>query len=163
MLQVSTHLNWQRYLRLNVYLLLTSPMVFLMLCVGIGCLLYMLFYLLGWLPAQSFFPYPMLFLSLVLLVLVPWVSYGRIKRNFESSDRTKEHLEYTFDEQGMRVKGASFEAVSQWDMTYKVKENRWWFLIYQNRLMANVIVKEDLTEEEIKQLRTLVKNVEGWK
>ncbi len=161
-LRITMTLNWHRYWWVNLYLWLWSPVVILMLLVGLGCWGYVIVYLLGGLPVQLFFPFPMLFLGSILLVVMPVLTYFRIRQNFERTDHAKSDMIYTFDEEGMRVEGSDFEAVSPWRVTYKVVENRWWFLIYQNRAMANVLVKADMKKEEVEQLRELVNRVEGW-
>jgi len=44
-----------------------------------------------------------------------------------------------------------------WEKTYKVQELKDWFLIYQNKLVANVIPKSS-TDLDIVEFRRIVKN-----
>jgi hypothetical protein len=84
--------------------------------------------------------------------------YFTAKGTFTSDARASERLEYEFDHQEIKIKGESFSTNLTWEKVYKVTETKDWFLIWHNRIIANVVFKRGFMENDLSAFKTLVKS-----
>ncbi|MCJ8153174.1 YcxB family protein [Chryseobacterium sp. SSA4.19] len=80
-----------------------------------------------------------------------------MKKAFLSNKNIQEMIIYTFTDQKIRTEGETFDADFTWMRLYKVKENKDWFLIYQSVQVMNMVPKKNLTQDQILELRNIIK------
>ena len=102
------------------------------------------------LPNVSF---SQIILPVVLLSVMPLLTYFGAKRNFLANKRISETIEYHFDNDYLSMKGESFNSQLTWDKVYKVTQTKNWLLIWQNRQIANPIPKRDIWDGQISELK----------
>jgi hypothetical protein len=95
----------------------------------------------------------------MIAVVQPTVIYWTIKRNYESSNHLREPLEINANEKEINITGESFYTEIAWDKVYKIEEEKNWFLVYQNNLSAILISKKDLSEEQLKQFKEILRAI----
>lgn len=98
------------------------------------------------------------FWLIIICVFISSRSYLRLRRSFYSNKKIQENISYTFTNEKMYVKGETFEAEVIWNTVYKVKENKNWFLIFQSAQIMNMIPKKYFTENQISELRNIIKD-----
>ena len=104
-------------------------------------------------------PYAQLFLGLYFLVFLPGLIYFKCRKAFNAKNRITEHMAWTVDHEWIALKGESFESKMTWDKIHKVVETKEVFLVYQNKLMANIISKREMSREQLQGFRDVVKGV----
>jgi len=92
----------------------------------------------------------------VFLFLSPIATWLVANKNYSSSQRITETIEYQFDKDYLLVKGDSFTSQSTWEKIYKVTETKKFILIWQSRAVANIIPKRDIWEGDIIELKEIL-------
>lgn len=90
-------------------------------------------------------------------VWIPLLTLFMVKRNFKNSYRLHEPITYDFSDEGYVVTGETFNSKSNWAKVYKVQIIKGWLLLYQNRMVANIIKIEPAHEENIEELKQFLK------
>lgn len=98
----------------------------------------------------------MWFAILLLFLLIR--SFFSLKSTFNSNKNIQESIIYTFTEEKVHVQGETFKGDFTWNSVYKVKENKEWFLIYQNAQVMNMVSKKFFTRDQILELRKIIKH-----
>ncbi|GEN76473.1 YcxB family protein [Chryseobacterium hagamense] len=93
----------------------------------------------------------------ILLVFMVIRSFFSIRFAFNSNKNIQERIDYTFTEETIRARGETFEEEFTWNSVYKVKENKGWFLIYQNAQVMSMVPKKFFAKEQVSGLRTIIK------
>lgn len=94
----------------------------------------------------------------VVFVFMIVRGYFRLKKAFLSNQRIQEEIVYTFTDEKVFAKGETFESDFLWSSVFRVKENKDWFLIYQSKTTMNMIPKKYFAENEVLELRNLIKH-----
>lgn len=152
-MRFKTKIEFRDYLNLMFLLTYRKPIIILLSLTGIiliaysaACFAGIFFNELSWL---------LLILGIYLIILMPLAIYRTSKKNFNSNKRIQETIEYEFEEGKMKITGESFITELGLDKTYKIEELKNWFLMFQSKPTANLIPKENMSEEEIITLREL--------
>ncbi len=93
--------------------------------------------------------------GILLTFLTPFKVYSTAKRNFTSNQRLQEAIEYELSKEKLKIKGESFNSELEWSKTNRIEELNNWFLIYQSKITANIIPKQNLSETEIEEMRKI--------
>jgi hypothetical protein len=102
----------------------------------------------------SWFILPIVFTSAigVISLIVGFVTHKKKKGQFES-------MHYTFTESDLLIKALGFESKIAWSNFSKIKESSKYVLIYQGKILTNLIPKRHFKEEsEVKKLVAFVKD-----
>lgn len=94
----------------------------------------------------------------ILLLFMVIRSYFSIKFAFSSNKNIQESITYTFTDEKIRIEGETFDEDFTWNSVYKIKENKDWFLIYQNAQVMNMVPKKFFTREQVSGLRAIIIN-----
>lgn len=94
------------------------------------------------------------------LILIIWIFiYFRIinsmKKNFVANNKNNEFQTITFTKKSYIPEGQTFKVENFWDETFKIKETKCWFLIYQKKNTAFPIIKADLEDNQYNELKEL--------
>jgi len=106
------------------------------------------------------FPLAEFVLGFVILVTIYASMKQGVKKNLAATNaKLYEPMEYDIDEERMKVWGDGFDTEIQWEKIYKLEELRKWFMVHTNKKAAYIIPKHAMTEEEVSELRNILKNV----
>jgi hypothetical protein len=100
----------------------------------------------------SWFIFPIVFTSGIgiMSLIIGFVMHKKKKERFES-------IHYTFTESDLQTKAFGFESKLAWSNFSKIKESSKYVLIYQGKMLTNLIPKRHFREEsEIKELVAFV-------
>jgi len=151
---VITKLDFKQYLSLMYILTYRKPMMIILTILGLIMLFTSILYFLGLPVPVSSTPYMPLFFGIFTIVL-PLFIYRNSKRNFSSHGRLNEQISYEFTEDKIIITGESFKTEMDWTKLYRIEELPKWILIYQNRIIANVILKSSF-DNNLNDFKNLV-------
>jgi hypothetical protein len=122
-------------------------MIFLTI-IGLIMLITAILYFLGVpIPFDNAPYFPLIFGFFI--ILLPYFLYRNSKKNFSSHARLHEEITYEFTEEKISITGETFKSEMDWTKLYKIEEMSNWILIYQNRIIANVIPKDSFGDKLI--------------
>jgi amino acid permease len=84
--------------------------------------------------------------------------YFAAKKNFTSHQTLQEEITYGFHPDKVTIATPFSAAELPWNKMHKIRELKEWFLIYQSNRLAHLIPKSHLSQEDILNLRELLKN-----
>ncbi len=151
---IRTKLNLEEYTKLIFTLTYRKPWTIFVTSLGIFMLTLGFLSYFGIMSEKENMTFQFIFGS-VLTFLTPYKVYATAKRNFNSNQRLQEEIEYEFTSEKMKIKGESFNSELEWNKTNRIEELKKWFLIFQSKIIANLIPKENLTELEIEEMRKI--------
>ncbi len=125
---------------------------------AIACLLaflLLLFYLVEYSVAGIVNNMPLVIALVFCLIWVPVRYYIAGKSSFKRNQRLHETHHYEIDQNSIHIKGDSFESTFTWDKTAGVSENKNSFFIWQQKNIANIVPKRNLTVSDIDFLRQM--------
>lgn len=125
------------------------------MAMGILLFIFSIMYFVGLIEATETPIFPIAF-SIVILFVVPISIYFSSKKNYKTHIRLHEEVSYEITDEAIILTGESFNSEMTWDKTYKVVELRNWFLIYQNKIVANIIPKTSVGNNR-NELREIVR------
>jgi len=157
-LKITTRVSLREYLKILFGLAYRKPIMIFLLGLSFLLILWILFYFLNILnlPRPLFYQY--LTVGLILIVQ-PLAIFLTIRRNYFSSNHLRESLEMEVTKTDFKIKGESFYLEVIWDKIFRIVEHSECFLIYQNNLSAIIILKKDLSPEQLIEIKEILKNV----
>ncbi|KQS92949.1 YcxB family protein [Chryseobacterium sp. Leaf394] len=150
---VKTHISFKDFLNFNIKNSLPRIIIF--------SLVLLLFFVLNFYNSENgsneIYKYVLIwFPAIVIFIFIR--SYLSLKNAFYSNLKIQEEIIYTFTAEKVQTRGETFESDFAWSTVYKVREDRNWFLIYQTKTVMNMIPKKYFSENEVSELRTLIRN-----
>lgn len=125
------------------------------LCVAFLMLTWIFGYYLHFLPVPK--PQIYQYTTLILITVVqPITIYWTIKRNYDSSNHLREHLEIELSQSEIKIQGESFYTKIKWEKIFKIDEEPNWFLIYQNNLSAIIIPRKEFSSAQVEEFKTIL-------
>ncbi len=102
--------------------------------------------------------------GVALLFYVPVTLMIRVKGTLASNRVLRGTLHYRFDEKGLTVSQDGDVGELPWVKIYKLVATKHNVLVYNSRITAYVIPREQLTEEQFKELKRIIyKNLPGFR
>jgi hypothetical protein len=95
-------------------------------------------------------------IAFIFLILPVITTYFSAVMNFNSNPRLTEPVQYIFSDDNLCIKGESFMTQFTWEKVYKVTQTKNWVFVWQNRLVANPISKQDISPDQILELRAIL-------
>ena len=162
-IEIKSKLTLKKYIRLMfIFTYRRIGNIFFSLF-GIVMIVNALLYFFGIFKASGTSPYVQFFTGLIVISVTPLTIYYTAKRNFNTNKRLKESMTYLFDEENIEVVGESFNSTMSWSTTYKVLEMNDYILIYQSKLIANIISKDSINHKQLKDFKSLLLSIPGLK
>lgn len=90
------------------------------------------------------------------LVFSKIIGTVRSKQILKSSNNFEEIISYTVNNNGFHTKGSIHNSTMLWEGFYKVAESKTLFLLYQNKFMAIIIPKRDLSNEQMNRFKNII-------
>lgn len=151
MIDISTKLSIDDYVKVNYYILYRKWAIKGMTGLGFFFILLSLFSL-----ALGDFAWFLLVFGLFLTAGLRIQVYFAALRTYKTDGRVSENINYSFDNNEIRITGESFNSRLTWNKIYSVTENKDYVLIWQNQLIANAIPKRDFRENEFASFKQIV-------
>lgn len=139
---VETKIEKKDFIKLMYIMVYRKPIVIFLNLIGILMIIGSVSYILGFKDLFDEPPYFQSVFGLFITILLPLSVWKSAVKNFSSNGRLKEGIIYQFTDSSISIQGNSFKSEMDWKKTYKVIELKKWILIYQNKLVFNVIPKE---------------------
>lgn len=95
--------------------------------------------------------------GIMMTFLMPYSIYSSAKKIFASNKRMTEEITYSLSKDDITFTGESFTSTISWSKTFKIKEVKYFFLVYESHQVANFISKATLTEKDLADLRNILK------
>lgn len=153
-MQIKTTLTQNQFARLTGILLLKRLQVlFLLIAIiglAIGALIAMLVF-----KNQS--AYMLVFVSLVFLALFAYSIFNNAKRHYQNNPRIRQETTYDFSDRGVSISKEGFSSTVKWSEIIRIRRKAGLILIWQNKLVANVIAAKDVTPEQLLALKEVFK------
>ena len=93
----------------------------------------------------------------IFLIVSPVIQVFIARKNTFKNPALQFNVEYTFGDEGIGVKGISFESSFAWLHIFKVQEDREFLLLYLNKRGAYFIKKDVFTQQQIDFIKSKVK------
>lgn len=105
--------------------------------------------------ANFHFGIEMLFYGFVLLG-IPLVNILMARKIYSSSESLNNEIKFTFREEGIAVRAATYEGFLRWEDIMKSKEVGGFLLLYSSKKSANFIRKDSLSKEQIDFIKSKI-------
>ncbi|WP_430813853.1 YcxB family protein [Carboxylicivirga sp. RSCT41] len=152
---IKTHIDFKEYVKL-MYILTYRKGAFIFTgLLGVFLFTISMLYFTGSLETDTP-PAMAITMSIIFLFLLPFSVYFGAKKNYYSHGRLQEEISYEITEDLIAIKGETFTTEMSWDKTYRVLELKNWLLIYENKMMANIIPKRSI--DNMDKLRGIIRN-----
>jgi len=155
---IKTKLTFNEYLNLIFLLTYRKPVNILLSIIGLVMFFGAILYFIGVSLPIDEPPYIALLLGFLIVVVSPLSTYIASRRAFYSHTSLRETIMYEFEDDKIRVTGEAFNSELTWSSIYKVLELKHWILIYQSKVIANIIPKQSFQGTQLTDFRELVKN-----
>jgi hypothetical protein len=100
----------------------------------------------------------LIFLS-VFVLLVPILNLMQIRKIYNTNQAFHEELTYNLDNECINIKGDTVDSTTKWTRLYKITENKQFFVLFHDAMVANFIDKKLLTDAEIHEFREFIKSL----
>jgi hypothetical protein len=150
---IKTRLSEKDFINANMVLLYKKPMVRIFTAIAIIFLLFALFTLI---TNPQYASISVLLAPVIIGGITPLMTFINAKRMYRVNTRTREQIDYEFQNDLFVIRGESFNAQLTWNKIYKVTATKKWLFIWQNSQAANPILKKDIWEGEIMKLKEIL-------
>jgi hypothetical protein len=92
---------------------------------------------------------------MIIWIIIYFSIISTIKKNILANKKNNEFQKITFNDKSYIQEGETFKIENFWNETFKIKETKSWFLIYQKKNTAFPIIKVDLKDHQYNELKAL--------
>lgn len=152
-MQIKTTLTQSQFARLTGILLLKRLQVLFLLLAVVGLVIGALIAMLVFKNESA---YMLVFVSVVFLALFAFSIFNNAKRHYQNNPRIRQETTYDFSDRGVSISKEGFSSTIKWHEIIRIRKRAGLILIWQNKLVANVIAAKDVTPEQLTALKTLL-------
>ncbi|WP_343632624.1 YcxB family protein [Fluviicola sp.] len=149
-MQIKTTLSQSEFAKLTGILLLKRLQVLFLLIAVIALII-------GALVAMIFFhnkdAYMLVFVAIVFLGLFAFSIFNNAKRHYQSNPRIRQETTYDFSDKGVAISKEGFSSTVKWNEIIRIRKKAGLILIWQNKLVANVISAKDVNPEQLSGIK----------
>ena len=156
---IKTRFTGKEYAALMLSLIYRRPFVIFLSALGLYSLIILVLYCVG--IRLPFVTYDNLSIPCGLAIaipLFPLLGYRQFIKTFNSNKLLAEEITYEFTNDLIKSSGSSFQSEREWTSTRKVRELKGWFMIYQSDTIASLIPKKCMTDEQVIELRNIIRS-----
>lgn len=152
-MQIKTTLTQSEFAKLTFILLLKRLQVLFLLLAVIGLII-------GALVATIVFhnkdAYMLVFVAIVFLGLFAYSIFNNAKRHYQSNPRIRQETTYDFSDKGVSISKEGYASTIKWNEIIRIRKKAGLILIWQNKLVANVIAAKDVNTEQVSEMKSLI-------
>ncbi len=149
-MQIKTTLKQSEFAKLTFILLLKRLQVLFLLLAVIGLII-------GALIAVVFFhnkdAYMLIFVAIVFLGLFSFSIFNNAKRHYQHNPRIRQETTYDFSDRGVSIAKEGFSSTVKWNEIIRIRKRAGLILIWQNKLVANVMSAKDVSPEQLNGIK----------
>ncbi|AEA45845.1 YcxB family protein [Fluviicola taffensis] len=159
-MQIKTTLTQSQFAKLTGILLLKRLQVLFLILAVLGLII-------GALIAMIVFKnkdaYMLIFVAFVFLGLFGFSIFNNAKRHYQNNPRIRQETTYDFSDKGVSISKEGFSSTIKWNEIIRIRKRAGLILIWQNKLVANVISAKDVSPEQLQTLKTFIqkKNIQS--
>lgn len=161
-IKIQSKIELKDYIKLMYKLTYNRPITVFITIIGIFQLLASVLCFLGVHQIDTE-PYFIFILGVFITVFLPFSIYRSSVKTFKSNKRLSEAMQYEFSDEIVKIHGDSFNTEFTWSKIYKILELKDWIIIYQDKLVANILPKKALLPEQLNELKTFMSSLTGVK
>jgi hypothetical protein len=162
-ISVKTQLTFKDYRSLLFSLTYKKPIVILAVIIGFLMLTTSLLYFFGAFNSFSSPPYFQLVLGIFIVFYLPLSIHFQAKRNLIANKRLSEVITYEFTDDQINIIGESFSSSYDWQKINKFQITKKWVLIFQSKVIANIIKRDCFNESEFNTLLQIINSKKDLK
>jgi len=98
-------------------------------------------------------------LGLSVVVFAPLIIYYQTRQVYKSSKLFHENINYSIDNNSVKMNGVTFESELKWTHFYKIKETKNFFMLYQGKTIANLLDKKNMNNGDINEFRLFIRSL----
>lgn len=151
-MQIKTTLTQNQFAKLTGILLLKRLQVLFLLLAVIALII-------GALIAMVFFhnkdAYMLVFVAVVFLGLFAFSIFNNAKRHYQNNPRIRQETIYEFSDKGVSISKEGYASTIKWNEIIRIRKKAGLILIWQNKLVANVIAAKDVSTEQLSEMKSL--------
>jgi hypothetical protein len=152
-MQIKTILKQSEFAKLTFILLLKRLQVLFLLLAVIGLII-------GALIAVVFFhnqdAYMLIFVAIVFLGLFAFSIFNNAKRHYQNNPRIRQETTYDFSDRGVSISKEGFSSTIKWNEIIRIRKRAGLILIWQNKLVANVLSAKDVSTEQMNEIKSFI-------
>lgn len=152
-MQIKTTLTQNQFAKLTGILLLKRLQVLFLLLAVIALII-------GALIAMIFFrnkdAYMLVFVAVVFLGLFAFSIFNNAKRHYQNNPRIRQETTYEFSDKGVSISKEGYVSTIKWNEIIRIRKKAGLILIWQNKLVANVIAAKDVRPEQLSEMKSLI-------
>jgi hypothetical protein len=152
-MQIKTTLTQNQFAKLTGILLLKRLQVLFLILAVIALII-------GALIAMIFFhnkdAYMLVFVAVVFLGLFAFSIFNNAKRHYQNNPRIRQETTYEFSDKGVSISKEGYASTIKWNEIIRIRRKAGLILIWQNKLVANVIALKDVSPEQLSEMKSLI-------
>lgn len=102
--------------------------------------------------------YFIVMMIIYIFIISPLMLFIRFRNAFKTNKGIGEKITTTITCESIKHSAESYISEIEWNVIHKIRELKSWFLFYHNNISFGFLPKKDLSEEQILELRTLIRN-----
>jgi hypothetical protein len=159
-MQIKTTLTQSQFAKLTGILLLKRLQVLFLLLAILGLII-------GALIAMIVFKnkdaYMLVFVAVVFLALFAFSIFNNAKRHYQNNPRIRQETTYDFSDKGVSISKEGYASTIKWNEIIRIRKKAGLILIWQNKLVANVISVKDVSPEQLQEIKAFIqkKNIQS--
>jgi hypothetical protein len=152
-MQIKTTLTQSEFAKLTGILLLKRLQVLFLLLAILGLII-------GALIAMFVFKnesaYMLVFVAIVFLALFAFSIFNNAKRHYQNNPRIRQETTYDFSDRGVSISKEGYSSTVKWNEIIRIRKRAGLILIWQNKLVANVISAKDVNTEQLQGIKAFI-------
>ena len=146
-MQIKTTLTQSEFAKLTGILLLKRLQVLFLLLAILGLIIGALIAMLVFKNQSA---YMLVFVSIVFLALFAFSIFNNAKRHYQNNPRIRQETIYDFSDKGVSISKV------KWNEIIRIRKKAGLILIWQNKLVANVISAKDVNAEQLNGIKAFI-------
>lgn len=152
-MQIKTTLTQSQFAKLTFILLLKRLQVLFLLLAIVGLIIAALIAMLVFKNESA---YMLVFVAVVFLALFAFSIYNNAKRHYQNNPRIRQETTYDFSDKGVSISREGFSSTVKWNEIIRIRKRAGLILIWQNKLVANVISAKDVSPEQLQGMKAFI-------
>lgn len=152
-MQIKTTLTQSEFAKLTGILLLKRLQVLFLLLAILGLIIGALIAMLVFKNQSA---YMLVFVAIVFLVLFAFSIFNNAKRHYQNNPRIRQETTYDFSDKGVSISKEGFASTVKWNEIIRIRKKAGLILIWQNKLLANVISAKDVNAEQLQGIKAFI-------
>ncbi|MDR0863503.1 MAG: YcxB family protein [Candidatus Symbiothrix sp.] len=108
--------------------------------------------------SNSIFIIPLILCGIFLYT--PILTLTQAKKIYKINKIFQEQLNYSLNNESIRIKGDEIDTTQKWTRYYKIKETKEFFILYQDKIVANFLDKKLFTDDELIEFRKFIQSLD---